>query len=97
MKVAFLWVGQQILLTLLSSLHKDNNFWGKYILSGSFLTDSHIKNPSKLHKNGKPRNKKRENLSSKFCKKKFSHFLFTVSKLYSFLTANKKGDYGLEV
>ena len=45
----------------------DNNFtrslcakitsMGKHILSRSFSMVSHIKNPSKLHKNGKPENK----------------------------------------
>ena len=32
--------------------------WGKHILSRSFPMDSHIKNPSKLRKDGKQGNKK---------------------------------------
>ena len=32
--------------------------WGKHILIQFFPMDSHIKNPSKLHKDSKPGNKK---------------------------------------
>ena len=35
MQVAFLWVGQQILLALPCSLRKENNFGGKYNVSVS--------------------------------------------------------------
>ena len=51
-KVTLLWAGQKF-YSLSFPL------CGKYILSRSFPTDSNIKNPSKLHKNGEPGNKKR--------------------------------------
>ena len=57
MKVAILWVGQQFYLL---SLRKITSM-DKHILSWSFPTVSHIKKASKLHKNGKPGNKKEEN------------------------------------
>ena len=41
------------------TMHKITNFWGKYILSRSFYTLSHIKKPE-LQKNGKPGEKKTE-------------------------------------
>ena len=56
MRVAFLWAGQQFYSL---SMCKNNIYgMGKYILSPSFHTVSHIKKASELHKNGKPGNKK---------------------------------------